>query len=449
MIEKLTFCILGGAQNTGNLGVSALGAATIQNLKAVFPECHIILQQQSLHPKNLTISFNRKVINIESLFLHSSDKFKEWCGTKYALTIAKLTKNLPVHLRDFIRSKVTTLQTISKADVVFDISGGDSFSSIYGENVFRSMMSFKQIPLLLGKPLVLLPQTFGPFDGELDCSQVASIFSKSALITSRDLGGLQEITEIMKCSLDTCFSLCPDVAFTLEPDPVSLESKSFFTNFKNNGPIIGLNVSGLLYASIIDFGIAIDYKKLIDLIIEWVIDEVGGKVLLVPHVFGTSKMQATGTPVENTDLFACNKLLGKLKNGHRHSVGMIAGNYNSGEIKYLIGKCDFFIGARMHACIAAVSQKIPTVALSYSKKFAGVFGLAGIPDIVIDLRKGSTESCIEKISNIFSKRFECQSHLSTQIDLTEQKVRKYFKEELPSRLAMLPNLNELIVKATR
>jgi polysaccharide pyruvyl transferase WcaK-like protein len=449
MNRQLTFCIIGGAQNTGNLGVSALGAATIRNLKTVFPNCCIILQQQSSRPKNLTISFREEVENIDTLFLHSSFKIRERYGTKYALTIARITKNFPKHLCDFIRSKVTTLQTISKADVVFDISGGDSFSSIYGENVFRSMVSFKQIPLLLRKPLVLLPQTFGPFDGELVCEQVASIFRESALITSRDLDGLQEIKGIMKCNLDNRFSLCPDVAFTLDPISVPLERETFFNENQNSDPVIGLNVSGLLYANRRDFGINIDYKKLIYLIVELAVKEIGGKVLLVPHVVGTAKMPTTGTAMENTDFYACKKVLKELKNEYGKKLGMITGNYNAGEIKYLIRKCDFFIGSRMHACIAAASQKIPTIALSYSKKFAGVFGLAGIPDIVIDLREGSAQKCVRNISNHFLNRFKFQPRLSTQIDLTKHRVQKYFQEELPSRLTLKPNLTELISKRTR
>ena len=46
--------------------------------------------------------------------------------------------------------------------------------------------------------------------------------------------------------------------------------------------------------------------------------------------------------------------------------------------KAVIGQCDFFIGSRMHACIAALSQGVPCVGVAYSMKFAGVFDTVGM-----------------------------------------------------------------------
>ena len=46
---------------------------------------------------------------------------------------------------------------------------------------------------------------------------------------------------------------------------------------------------------------------------------------------------------------------------------MIAHEYDQHAIKSIIGRCDFFIGSRMHACIAALSQKIPTAAVAIVK----------------------------------------------------------------------------------
>jgi len=43
---------------------------------------------------------------------------------------------------------------------------------------------------------------------------------------------------------------------------------------------------------------------------------------------------------------------------------MIGWPYGPSETKFLIGHCDFFVGARMHACIAAVSQYVPAVTLA-------------------------------------------------------------------------------------
>jgi polysaccharide pyruvyl transferase WcaK-like protein len=38
---------------------------------------------------------------------------------------------------------------------------------------------------------------------------------------------------------------------------------------------------------------------------------------------------------------------------------------------------DFFMGARMHACIAALSSGVAVAPMAYSRKFAGLFGSIG------------------------------------------------------------------------
>ena len=43
------------------------------------------------------------------------------------------------------------------------------------------------------------------------------------------------------------------------------------------------------------------------------------------------------------------------------------------EAKSYIAGMDFFAGARMHACIAAVSSGVPVYPLAYSRKFNGLF----------------------------------------------------------------------------
>ena len=90
---------------------------------------------------------------------------------------------------------------------------------------------------------------------------------------------------------------------------------------------------------------------------------------------------------------------------------MVRGQYDAAETKYLIGQCDFFIGARMHACIAAVSQSIPAVTLAYSKKAAGVMGLVNAADTVADLRQLDLDECLAKVAAVDADREACRARL--------------------------------------
>ncbi len=107
------------------------------------------------------------------------------------------------------------------------------------------------------------------------------------------------------------------------------------------------------------------------------------------------------------------------------------------ELKNVIGHCDFFRGARMHSCIAAASQCIPTVVLAYSPKAKSVFGMINNESAVVDLKRASTEEVVEQTKAIFDRRDALAKHLQAQIPATKQVVRSFFFERLSSVLTGL------------
>ena len=66
------------------------------------------------------------------------------------------------------------------------------------------------------------------------------------------------------------------------------------------------------------------------------------------------------------------------------------------EAKNTIAQMDVFVGARMHATIAAFSSGVPTIPIAYSRKFEGLFGSLGY-NHVIDITKLNTEQAFETI----------------------------------------------------
>lgn len=62
-------------------------------------------------------------------------------------------------------------------------------------------------------------------------------------------------------------------------------------------------------------------------------------------------------------------ILKKLKDQFNDSrISIIDKEYNCEQLKYIISRCRFFVGARTHATIAAYSSEIPTLVLGYSIK---------------------------------------------------------------------------------
>ena len=105
----------------------------------------------------------------------------------------------------------------------------------------------------------------------------------------------------------------------------------------------------------------------------------------------------------------CERLFAELKGKYPGRLGVVQGRYNQSEIKYIIGQCDFFIGTRMHACIAAVSQGVPAVPIAYSDKFIGVMETIGVGALVADPRAMDEDTIISTIDRAFENRADLRT----------------------------------------
>jgi polysaccharide pyruvyl transferase WcaK-like protein len=170
-----------------------------------------------------------------------------------------------------------------------------------------------------------------------------------------------------------------------------------------------LNISGLLfnggYTQENMFGLQTSYHELIYSIVDFLMEQEKLLVLLVPHVLSPSRA------IED-DPNACRQLYDKLSDKYPSRIFLTQGEYNHNDIKYIIGLCDFFIGSRMHACIAALSQSIPAVGIAYSKKFHGVFESIGLGECVADAYQcNRKDELLSVVKAAFEKRDQTRIHL--------------------------------------
>jgi polysaccharide pyruvyl transferase WcaK-like protein len=92
--------------------------------------------------------------------------------------------------------------------------------------------------------------------------------------------------------------------------------------------------------------------------------------------------------------------------------------------KSYISGMDFFCGSRMHACIAAVSSGVPTVPISYSRKFTGLFESLGYP-LVADCKAESEEQILEKIRSGFQRRETLMALVQSAVATADRKLLAY------------------------
>ncbi len=84
------------------------------------------------------------------------------------------------------------------------------------------------------------------------------------------------------------------------------------------------------------------------------------------------------------------------------------------DAKSYISALDLFIGARMHACIAAFSSGVPVLPMSYSRKFEGLFNSTLGYEHIINLTEiGQIEEIKLRIDDILDNRDSVREEINT------------------------------------
>jgi colanic acid/amylovoran biosynthesis protein len=144
--------------------------------------------------------------------------------------------------------------------------------------------------------------------------------------------------------------------------------------------------------------------------------------LLVPHVFGSDESS-------ESDVIACDAVYRACGDRYGRHLGLLRGHYDQGEIKYVIGMCDFFIGSRMHACIAALSQCVACVCIAYSDKFIGVMETIDHAGVVADARKLSIDQLLVRVAQSYDCRSTIRQQLEQSMPLVARAALRLFSED--------------------
>ena len=104
------------------------------------------------------------------------------------------------------------------------------------------------------------------------------------------------------------------------------------------------------------------------------------------------------------------------------------------EAKSIISAMDIFIGARMHATIAAISSGVATIPFSYSRKFEGLFNYLNYP-YVISGRSETTEAAIaktkkwiENVTELNAAVYKSGEYIQAQKDDFLNKISQIFRK---------------------
>ena len=359
----MKIALLGCHINSTNLGCQALTYSLVQMLESISKA------------KNTQFEY------VLFEYAPSEETTQEFCNRVHVDQSRIMAYRIaPVYRwRSYIkhfRRNTDMLRRIKECDVAIDLTAGDSFSDIYGRQRFISLTRIKRMVELLGVPLILGPQTYGPFQHSGNYRTARRVMENAKAIIARDAVSAKLASEMVRHQVETT----TDLAFQLPYRKNTLEHD------RSN---IGINISGLLVRDHIEKGIedtvrlSVDYDQYILSLVKSLCND-GYHIYLVPHVDEDYKASK-----DIHDLFP--------------ETELVAPFTNPIDAKSFISALDCFIGARMHATIAAFSSGVAVIPTAYSRKFDDLFSTIGY-NRTIDLRTETTDSAVEKTLKYVKER---------------------------------------------
>lgn len=367
--------------NSGNLGVGALTLANLSLVRSVAAEFGLVPEFVIMAPRD--------------------------SGTP-AIAVAD-AKVFAIDRRS-ISTRTGFWRAVGELDCVLDIGAGDSFADIYGPRRFFFLWITKMLTIARRVPLLLSPQTIGPFTKPGYKAAAALAMGKAKVVIARDEASRDVARQIAP---EANVRLSVDVAFVLPYEDCSAERGGERLR-------VGLNVSGLLWheAEIERnrFGLSYDYGEFTRMLLTAWSAREDIEVHLISHA--TSNRDTTDDDGAIADCLA--KEFPK--------VVRVPNFVGPSEAKAYISSLDFLVAARMHACIGAYSAGTPVVPVAYSRKFSGLFGLLGYSH-VLPVKGMSTKEAFDFVLDAVERRQSLSSDEVVGMARVEDLLNVY-REEL-------------------
>ena len=404
MREKIKTIILANATiNSDNKGCVALCYSVLYLIDD-------ILSQRGISYR-LYLTDSREVEGIHSVNICGKDIHYESIGYPMPNSWKDSVKH--------IRGKLRFYKIFRQADSIMDIGEGDSFADIYGARRFDRIDRIHRVARFLSKPYILLPQTIGPFTSPAIRGKAIKSIVGASLVMTRDRQSLDYVKDLagdrphVKEFIDVAFFL-PYTKMAFDKDFVH----------------VGLNISGLLwnggYTRNNQFGLKTDYQEAMRKVLDWLLSQEDVQVHLISHV-------AMGERNVENDYEVAFDLW---KSMHHDRLVLAPLFFSPIDAKSYIAGMDYFMGARMHATIAAFSAGVAVVPMAYSRKFNGLFiDTLSYPHL-IDLKEDDEHTIQTKVEEGFYHRDSLQREIADRMSTTVAKQIEKLMEEMKNNVLM-------------
>ena len=283
-------------------------------------------------------------------------------------------------------------KALREADAIFDASGytlGSGWSKEGGGLLLQTIRLAKRY----NKKIVLMPQSFGPFDWDGEdtadfLKEVKEELSYCSKIYAREIEGYECLLSL---GLDNV-ELSPDMVIREKFYPKASDIHVSHDRAEINYPSpdsVGFIINENLFRIGDPDAVLNLYAKMLDKLVD-----KGEKIYILTTSTADTKL------VEN--------VLNKTNN--RDNVGVISGEYSSPELIDIIGRFKYVVASRYHSIVFAYRSGVPAILLGWASKYTDLAAHFQQQDYVFDIREPNVDRIFEQIDKMgenYEKESRC------------------------------------------
>ena len=328
----------------------------------------------------------------------------------------------PIYRGRLLRYMQGSQMVVSYSDENFKETASMLPLNVYWVLTWWSMLVSKTWDVLiakyLGRPLVLFPNSIGPFRTTIGRTLARLALNRCDRILVREPVSFK-IVESLHVKPPRILTV--DTVLTL--DRVQDQTKIDFSR-----PTIG--VSAGIYSNSLSKKEVERYVEAHAQALDEAIETRGFSVVFLPHY-------VVGFVTD--DLAVSEMILSRMRNKHKAQV-INASTLN--EFRSLVGQMDIMISSKMHPAVLAVASQVPVVCVAYDHKQTGFFERLKLADCVLPVRDISTRKLLSKIDYVWGERESIRRSLNRDIPVLQAKAIETIRSAIASYVPAVPSEDE-------
>jgi colanic acid/amylovoran biosynthesis protein len=330
-----------------------------------------------------------------------------------------------------VRSKAALIKEMKRCDLVIGSGGGYFWSNrrrLPGPMFLQNYLHLL-IPCLLRKPVILFPQSFGPFFNTtvarfirelLNREEVVRVFVREEI--SRDV-----VHELVEQENRHKIDICPDVAFCLDRTAV----REPLARLRLPKPIVGVTVRQW------DFPDHPARTEKIHKQAEY-LRAVADACLKIHREWHASIMvfaQARGPGAFEDDSGISDELVQLLKQSmpaERVARITLPRAVHPTELLRLLSTVDLLIATRFHSAIFAFLAEIPAISIAYQPKSTGIMSSLGFDRYSLDIAAVDPATISELAGEILEQHEDITATVARRMERVRTTAMGKLKSALES-----------------